>query len=177
MNYYNEHQQLAQVDENDQIVGKIDKWEAHKKGILHRAFTICLFVNGKIILQHRKHPVFNGVFDLTCSSHPIYVDDRLQSLEEAGYIALQREWNISKEMLQDKLENKGSTYYKSKDILSEHMEHEVCYLLSGAVKAIPAFVQDYSYGFTLVEKNLLKEDSFPLRRSFAPWVSPLLDLL
>src|SRR3989338_8675413 len=72
MDYYKQQQFLAQVDENDKILGKIEKWDCHKKGILHRGYTCILIYQNSFVLQHRKHPVFDGVFDLSFSSHPVY---------------------------------------------------------------------------------------------------------
>src|SRR3989338_3874832 len=126
MHYYKQKQFLAQVDKNDKILGKIEKWECHKKAILHRGYTCILTYEDNYVLQHRKHPVFDGVFDLSFSSHPIchpefisgsdskkqmlkraiVLSDNeriqhdkigLQTMEEAIYEGLKREWNLKKE--------------------------------------------------------------------------------
>lgn len=177
MNYYDEHQMLASVDKDDNITGQIDKWKAHKEGILHRAFTIALYYEDSIIFQHRKHPVFDGVFDLTCSSHPVYVGSTLQTFEEAAYITLEREWKIDKNQLTTPFANKGKVYYKAPDQNSEYIEHEICHLLVAHVKTIPAPQFEYSYGFSLVDVKKLQETSFLLQKIYAPWVNPLLKLL
>ena len=40
------------VDENDRTVGTMEKLEAHRKGVLHRAFSVILFNDeGKLLLQ------------------------------------------------------------------------------------------------------------------------------
>ena len=71
MDYYKQKQYLAEVDKNDKVLGEIEKWECHKKGVLHRGYTCILIYKGSYIFQHRKHPVFSGVFDLSFSSHPL----------------------------------------------------------------------------------------------------------
>ena len=96
MDYYQQKQFLAQVDKNDKILGKIEKWECHKGAILHRGYTCILTYKDNYILQHRKHPVFDGVFDLSFSSHQIYVNDILQDDLAAIYDGLKREWNLEK---------------------------------------------------------------------------------
>ncbi|HLC94666.1 MAG TPA: hypothetical protein VJH96_03815 [Patescibacteria group bacterium] len=42
MNYLKQRQFLARVNQKDVFQENIEKWEAHKKGILHRRFTIAL---------------------------------------------------------------------------------------------------------------------------------------
>src|SRR3972149_1339879 len=96
MNYYKKRILLAEVDKNDNVVGKIERWEAHKKGILHRGVTTAIFYKDYIICQHRKHPVFNGYLDLTFSTHPFFEKEKLVDMEEAINLSLKREWNINK---------------------------------------------------------------------------------
>ena len=74
--YYKQKQIIAKVNKKGEIIGKIDKWEAHKKGILHKALSVTLIYKNQYILQHRKHVAFDGVFDLTSSSHQIYIKNR-----------------------------------------------------------------------------------------------------
>lgn len=83
MSYYAKRQLIAKVDKKGNIIGEIEKWEAHKKGILHRAFTVCLRYEDKFVLQHRKHPSFDGAFDLTSSSHQIFISEHHGQTEES----------------------------------------------------------------------------------------------
>ena len=181
MDFYKAKLFIAQVDKNDNVTGKVERWEAHKKGILHRGFTVALFYGDKIILQHRKHPVFDGVYDLTCSSHPYFIREKLQSVEEAVLNCLEREWNGST-YNGVSIKYKGKAYYKAKDNLSEYQEHEVCHFYIGQVS--PAYRQaglspnfDFAYGFSLLTKKELMNPKLPLKKSFAPWVQGCLDLL
>ncbi len=61
------------VDQNDIIVGKMEKHDAHKKGVLHRAFSIFI-VNRhqQLLLQKRAHHKYHsgGLWSNTCCSHP-----------------------------------------------------------------------------------------------------------
>jgi isopentenyl-diphosphate Delta-isomerase len=65
--------QVILVDKNDRELGVASKSEAHKKGLLHRAFSIFIFNNkGEMLLQQR---VFNkyhsgGLWTNACCSHP-----------------------------------------------------------------------------------------------------------
>jgi isopentenyl-diphosphate delta-isomerase len=173
MNYFDQKQFIAQVDTNDNILGRIEKWEAHKKGILHRAFTVTVFFEDQILLQHRKHPVFDSVFDATISSHQIYINDSLQIDEEAILSTLQREWNIQESDLTETPTLKGTIYYKAKDPLSEYTEHEMCRIYSCTVKELKLPNLEFAYGFSLQKIDDIKNNAlYPL---FAPWVTKALE--
>jgi isopentenyl-diphosphate delta-isomerase len=43
------------VTEKDEAIGIMEKMEAHKKGLLHRAFSVFIFDSkGKMLLQQRS---------------------------------------------------------------------------------------------------------------------------
>lgn len=62
------------VDADDRPVGTMEKMEAHRKGLLHRAFSVLLF-NGKgeLLLQKRAKTKYHsgGLWTNTCCSHPL----------------------------------------------------------------------------------------------------------
>lgn len=169
-NYYKQKQIIARVDRNGNITGKVEKWEAHKKGILHKALTVCLIYKDYYILQHRKHLAFDGVLDATISSHQLYIDGKLQTTLEASYQCLERELNIKKEDLLGTPKNVGAVYYKAKDKKSIFTEHEVCEILIGKVKKLPIPNYDFAYGISLVKKGELLNNKSRLYENLAPWV-------
>lgn len=177
MDYYKKKQLLAQVDKNDVAIDYIDKWEAHEKGILHRAFTIALYYQDQLIFQHRKHPVFDGVFDLGCSSHPYLIGDKMQVTMDGVYEALEREWGLVKKNLKNIPTHKGSVYYKATDKYSVYKEHEVCHLYVVHTKTPPLLNKYFAYGFTSMKTNEIIGKKTPITTAFAPWVPPLLELL
>ncbi|MFA9289267.1 MAG: hypothetical protein ACEQSA_05315 [Weeksellaceae bacterium] len=175
MSYFDQIQYIAHVDKADNILGKIEKWQAHKEGILHRAFTICLHYEDKIILQHRKHPVFGGILDATISSHQTYDGEELQSDETAILNTLKREWFIEQTDLIGGLNMKGKVYYKAQDPRSAYIEHEVCYVYSCAMKnlVLPNF--EFAYGFSLCDPEELKDKKGALYPQLAPWVKEMIE--
>jgi len=180
MEYYDEIQYVAEVDKEDNIVGKVEKWEAHRKGILHRAFTVSMRFQNSWIIQHRKHPVFDSVLDLSCSSHPTFKsgEDKLEDIEVAVRSTLQREWDLSSEEVgAGKLQHNGSVYYQAQDPLSEFKEHEICHIYVFNMAFEPKARKDFAYGMSIVPHELVTNERNPLRNSFAPWVKPLLPLL
>lgn len=171
MNTYYDHLiYIPHVDKTDNVIGKIERWEAHKKGILHRAITVGLKVGDRFILQHRKHPGFDKWFDLTASSHPQYFDDgTIQTNEDTVYKTLEREWNIKPQTLKG-LHSPGHVVYKSKDPNADYIEHEVCHLFIATVGEIPDWNEDVAYGFTLQTAEEVKNIHNPLYPSLASWV-------
>jgi isopentenyl-diphosphate delta-isomerase len=85
------------IDENDVIVGEAEKMEAHKKGLLHRAFSVFIFnSSGELLLQKRAKGKYHsgGLWTNTCCSHPAPGEDTL----EAAHRRLQEEMGFDCEM-------------------------------------------------------------------------------
>ena len=62
------------VDSNDVQTGTIEKMEAHRLGLLHRAFSIFIFnSNGEFLLQQRAESKYHngGLWTNSCCSHPL----------------------------------------------------------------------------------------------------------
>ena len=61
------------VNERDEQTGTIEKMEAHRKALLHRAFSIFIFnTKGEMLLQQRAMGKYHspGLWTNTCCSHP-----------------------------------------------------------------------------------------------------------
>ena len=61
------------VDQNNRKLGKMEKLEAHQKGLLHRAFSILIFNSkGKVLIQKRASDKYHsgGLWSNTVCSHP-----------------------------------------------------------------------------------------------------------
>lgn len=61
------------VDENDNRIGVMSKEEAHRVGVLHRAFSILIFNSaGEMLLQRRALGKYHsgGLWTNACCSHP-----------------------------------------------------------------------------------------------------------
>lgn len=173
-NYYKQKQIIARVDRQGNIIGKIEKWEAHRKGILHQALTVVLIYKGKYLIQHRKHPAFDGVLDVTSSSHQLFVNGTLQKTLTAVYSTLKREWNLETEDLISTPREDGAIYYRAKDQYSEFTEHEYCYIYSVAVKKLPLPNLDFAYGYSLISKEELINKNSRIYKNLAPWVKKMI---
>jgi isopentenyl-diphosphate delta-isomerase len=66
-------EQVILVDKEDCEIGVMEKMEAHRQAVLHRAFSVFLFnPQGKILLQQRALSKYHsaGLWTNTCCSHP-----------------------------------------------------------------------------------------------------------
>lgn len=71
-------EEVILVDENDNAIGTMEKMEAHRKGLLHRAFSILIFNSmGQLLLQKRSWKKYHsgGLWTNTCCSHPLPDED------------------------------------------------------------------------------------------------------
>src|SRR6478752_5553816 len=72
-----ENDKVILVNEHDDMVGIMDKMEAHKQGLLHRAFSIFIFnTKGEMLLQQRAFSKYHsgGLWTNACCSHPLPVE-------------------------------------------------------------------------------------------------------
>jgi isopentenyldiphosphate isomerase len=171
--YYKEQQIIPLVDREGKIIDQMERWKAHSKGVLHKGWSIALLYKDKYILQHRRHPAFDGTLDLTTSSHQILIGKDFDTLEESAIKALEREWVNLK--LVGKPKNLGTVYYKAKDPKSIYTEHEVCDFMVIEVKEIPVPNFDFAYGYSLVTKDELKDKNSRIYEHLAPWVKVALE--
>lgn len=66
-------EQVVLVNANNETIDVMEKLEAHKKGLLHRAFSVYLFnQKGELFLQKRSGSKYHsgGLWTNTCCSHP-----------------------------------------------------------------------------------------------------------
>ena len=175
MSYYDEQQEIAHVDEHDNILSSIEKWEAHKKGILHRAITVAVFYKDFAILQHRKHPVFDNVFDLSVSSHQLITNGKIERDEDTLYRTIDRELGLSETDLIDKPIHDGEICYKATDPHSKYIEHEVCHIYTCHSKNAPKINLEFAYGYSLQKVEEIKNQKSPLYSILAPWVKEMIN--
>ena len=78
------------MDEQDRELGYLPKLEVHRKGLLHRAFSILIFnEKGEFLIHRRASGKYHsaGLWTNTCCSHP----RKGESTEEAVHRRLQQE--------------------------------------------------------------------------------------
>ncbi|MDB5272487.1 MAG: isopentenyl-diphosphate delta-isomerase [Chitinophagaceae bacterium] len=86
-------EQVILVDESDQEKGVAEKIEAHRQGLLHRAFSVFVFNDaGQLLLQQRAASKYHSplLWTNTCCSHPRPRESTL----DAAYRRCQEEMGI-----------------------------------------------------------------------------------
>jgi len=135
-------QQVVLVNPSDDPIGTMEKLEAHRKGLLHRAFSVFVFNNNnELLLQQRAIEKYHsgGLWTNTCCSHP--TPD--ESLEAAGSKRLQEEMGFMAA-----LENRFAFEYRV-ELDNGFTEHEFDHVLvgryNGPIHPNPAEVMDYKW--------------------------------
>lgn len=64
--------EIILVDSHDNITGYTSKFEAHRTGALHRAFSVFLYHENSLLIQQRAQDKYHsgGLWANTCCSHP-----------------------------------------------------------------------------------------------------------
>lgn len=112
------------VDPEDRPLGTMEKMEAHRLGVLHRAFSVFVFNSkGHLLVHRRAHDKYHsgGLWTNTCCSHP--------RPEEGVVDSAQR--RLMEEMgMRCQLEPKFSFVYRA-DLDHGMIEHELDHVLIG----------------------------------------------
>lgn len=134
-------EKLILVDENDNPTGEMEKMEAHKRGLLHRAFSIFIFHDNKLLLQQRDISKYHsgGLWTNTCCGHP-------RPGEETKTAAHRR---LFEEMGFDcELKEKFSFKYKAQldaDLTENEYDHVFFGIYDGAVNPDPKEAMAYKW--------------------------------
>ena len=156
------------VDENNQVIGVAEKLEAHKKGLLHRAFSIFVFNNaGELLIQQRNPAKYHsgGFWSNTVCSHPAPGE----SLTDAVHRRLVEEMGFDcafKEI--------GAFQYRV-DLDHQITENEYDYIFvgyyDGKVEPNPSEVSEYHW----IEMDKLKKDIEKSPDKYTYWFKKILN--
>ena len=119
------------VDEKDWPLGEMEKMEAHRKAVLHRAFSIFVFNDkNELMLQRRALSKYHspGLWTNTCCSHPRPGEEVL----EAGHRRLQEEMGFDSEL------KKIFDFIYKAELDQGLTEHEFDHVLFGRYNREPA---------------------------------------
>jgi isopentenyl-diphosphate delta-isomerase len=135
-------EQVILVDQEDQQVGAMEKMEAHRQALLHRAFSVFIFnKKGDMLLQQRATQKYHsgGLWTNACCSHPRPGEDTLAAAQRR----LQEEMGFA-----TNLERAFDFIYKAQldNNLSEHeLDHVYVGEYDGGILPDSAEVKDYCF--------------------------------
>lgn len=156
---------ISAVDNQGKFLRYIPKEEGHKgEGIHHLAITVFIFNSkGELLLQKRKHKVFDNFWDNTASTHQLHLDGRDESDEEATLRALNHEYSIK----DIELENLGGFNYFER--IGDLCENEFCKLLVGTYDGDIKLNPEVGYSYRWISKGDFLEELKNNPEEYTPW--------
>lgn len=155
-------EEIILVDEFDNEIGTMEKMEAHRKGLLHRAFSVLLFNSrGELLLQKRAKNKYHsgGLWTNTCCSHPL----PQESIQEAARRRLNEEMGI------DLLPTFAFKFIYKTDLDKKLIEHEYDHVYVGIYDGTPAINKDEVEEWKFMNLNSLRQDIMRSPESYTSW--------
>ncbi len=161
---------LVLVDKNNNQIGTMEKLEAHKKWLLHRAFSVFLFNKAwELLIQQRAKDKYHcgGLWTNTVCSHQAPWEWNIH----AAVRRLGEELGIYNNI--EKLEELWSLRYKV-EFDNGLIEHEYDFIIQGnydgIVIANPDEVMDYKW----ISLNAIKKDIKENPEKYTPWFKAII---
>jgi len=155
-------EQVILVDKNDNTLGLMPKMEAHKKAVLHRAFSVFVFNDkGELLLQQRALHKYHspGLWTNTCCSHQRegesnIVAGKRRLAEEMGFVTDLKElfWFIYKAPFDNGL-----------------TEHELDHVMMGQYNQDPIINTDEVASFSWLSLADIKKDMQQHPEKYTVW--------
>lgn len=155
-------EQVILVDENDQPIGEMEKMEAHKKGVLHRAFSVFIFnKKNELMIQQRALTKYHspGLWTNTCCSHPREGEKTI----DAAHRRLIEEMGFDCE-----IKEIFSFTYKA-DVGQGLTEHEFDHVFVGNFNADPKINPDEVNDWKFVSMAEIKKDMTRSPEKYTVW--------
>jgi isopentenyl-diphosphate delta-isomerase len=161
-------EQVILVDEHDNSIGTMEKMEAHRKGILHRAFSILIFNSkGEMLVQRRASSKYHsgGLWTNACCSHP----SPGESIEEATRRRLKFEMGI------DARPAFAYKFIYKTNLDKELVEHECDYVFTALYDGEPMVNADEVEDWKYMDMNELRSDIHANPQNYTYWFRVIID--
>ena len=150
------------VDERDVIIGLMPKMEAHRKGVLHRAFSVFIFKSSReLLIQKRSSQKYHspGLWTNTCCSH----QRDGESTIDAANRRLKEEMGLNVDM-----EEIFSFIYKA-NLKNGLIEHEFDHVLVGYTDLSPKINVEEVEDWKWVDLSFLEQDLERNPNNYTEW--------
>ena len=161
-------EQVILVDENDNEIGLMEKMEAHRKGLLHRAFSVFVMNSeGKLMIHQRALHKYHsgGLWTNTCCSHP----RKGEKVIDAAHRRLMEEMGFD-----CPIEKKFDFIYKS-ELDQGLTEHEFDHLYIGQYNEEPNINPEEVADWRWVEIDELRNDIEENPELYTEWFKIIFD--
>ena len=165
-------QTLIVVDRDDKVLEYARRSVCHTgQGRMHRAVLVMLYnAQGQVLLQHRKHALWNNYWDLTGATHPLRLGATSETYEEATARLLKVEWGVEapvRRLL-------SFTYFAQ---FGEACENELCVLLAGRYDGPLAPNPEHALGHRWATLAECAADLRAGTPDYTPWARIAIDRL
>ena len=170
------NQTILACDDQGNFQQYISRVEGHTgEGRRHLAITVLLYnEKDKVLLQKRKHKIFDNIYDFTGSTHPVKkTSGGHESLEECTRRCLEDEYYIDEKI---KLKNLGFfNYFEKYGELCENQqavfcENEHCAMMVGEYNGKVNLNPESGYSYKWIDKSLFLEEIKNNPKNYCPWV-------
>ncbi len=144
-------EKIILVDTEDREIGQMEKMEGHRRGVLHRAFSVLIFNSkGQMLIQKRAASKYHsgGLWSNACCSHP----KPGESMQTAVERRLREELNIE---VKPRFSHKF--IYKvtfPNDLIEHEFDHVYIGTFDGKPQANAEEIADWKY---IDQEDLKKE--------------------
>lgn len=155
-------EEVILVDTDDQAIGTMEKLEAHRQGVLHRAFSVFVFnAKGQMLLQQRAHTKYHsgGLWTNTCCSHPRPGENIL--------MAAKRRLNEEMGLVLD-ISFKTSFIYKA-DFDNGLIEHEFDHIFTGTTELNPIINPEEVAEYKWLHADEIKQHMQTSPEAYTAW--------
>lgn len=161
-------EKVVLVDEQDRVLGLMEKQQAHVAGLLHRAFSVFIFnEKGELLLQQRAASKYHSplLWTNTCCSHPRENETYL----EAAQRRLKEEMGFSCEL-------KPSFHFIYKAQLGDNLfEHELDHVFTGTYSGEIHINPEEVEAFKWVSRQNLIQDMKENPENYTIWFRIIFD--
>lgn len=168
-----DEQIISAVNDQGKFLEYIPRMAGHTGlGRRHSGITILVFNSkGQILLQKRKHLVFDNIWCFSADTHQYNFDGRNETLEEASKRALKEDFNIEN----ISVENLGFFNYFERD--GKYCENEYCAMVVGEYDGEVKMNPEHGYDFVWMDKKDFLRDFADNPEKWAPWVTGGVEIL
>lgn len=163
-----EEEKVILVNQNDEQIGVMPKMEAHKKAILHRAFSIFILnKKNELMLQQRANHKYHspGLWTNTCCSHQRDGETNIQ----AGTRRLQEEMGFT-----TALKDTISFIYKA-PFDNGLTEHEFDHVLIGHYEDDPIINKEEVADWKWMSIEHIRQDMLGQPERYTEWFKIIFD--
>lgn len=168
-----DNQIILACDNQGKFLEYIPKTVGHTgKGRRHLAITVLVLNSeGELLLQRRKHKIFDNIWDFTASTHLLHTIDKDETIEEAALRALRQEYQIENVSLK----RVGEFNYFAQ--IGNFCENEHDVFLIGEYNGEVSLDPSVGYEYKWMDKIEFLKDFEANPGKYTPWTREAVKLL